>query len=68
MVSGTKGVGKPLGGEVSILLSVEGKTTVLWFWQALLSRYLHMYLLLGVTYPDLHILHKVNNWGILTPS
>lgn len=56
MVSGTKGVGKPLSGEVSILLSVEGKTTVLWFWQALLSRYLHMYLLLGVTYPDLYIL------------
>lgn len=53
MVSGTKGVGKPFDGEVSILLSMERKTTVLWFWQALLSRYLRMYLLLGGHLPCL---------------
>lgn len=47
MVSGTKGVGQPFDGKVSILLSMERKTTILGFWQALFSRYLHVYLLLG---------------------
>lgn len=49
-------------------LNGKENNCVLWFWQALLSRYLHMYLLLGGTYPVLHKPPKVNNWEIWTSS